>query len=162
MLEDLQSFRELARGRIASPANAPRKTPGAVEVDLPTRFWAKVDRRGSDECWPWTAALDDKGYGRIRWQGRMHIAPRVAYRLSCGDPGGLHVLHACDNPICVNPAHLSAGTQSQNMRDCAARRRLNVQRAKGPAVVRAITAARHGRQNPSRTQGSAQGSAHTA
>jgi hypothetical protein len=50
-------------------------------------------------------------------------AHRVPYTLNVGPiPVGLDVLHSCDNPLCVNPAHLSPGTYQQNMADRMAKR----------------------------------------
>lgn len=90
------------------------------------RFWAKVDRSGGPEaCWPWTGARAWNGYGQFGDGGQIHIASRVAWELSCGPIAeGLHVLHRCDNPPCVNPAHLFLGTHSDNMRDMVAKGRL--------------------------------------
>jgi hypothetical protein len=84
------------------------------------RFLAKVDRRGPDECWPWTGSLDEHGYGKLRVgnPGRPRHAQRVAWEIVNGDTGGLFVCHSCDNPICVNPDHLWLGTALDNMRDC--------------------------------------------
>ena len=89
---------------------------------LAERFWAKVDRRGPDDCWNWTAMTHPDGHGRIGeggHYGRMLYAHRVSYELHIGPiPPGLVVMHKCDNPRCVNPAHLQLGTDADNHRDC--------------------------------------------
>ena len=88
------------------------------------RFWSKVDVGAPSDCWVWTAGRSRKGYGHFRAYGKIQLAPRVAWRLTKGDiPVGIFVLHNCDNPPCVNPAHLKLGTNSDNMRDRAARGR---------------------------------------
>jgi hypothetical protein len=80
------------------------------------RFWSKVDRSG--DCWLWTATRRADGYGQFRHAGEMHGAHRFSYEIERGPiPGGLMVLHRCDNPPCVNPAHLFLGTGVDNARD---------------------------------------------
>lgn len=80
------------------------------------RFWSKVEK--TDGCWLWTAYLDERGYGTFGYKGKVHYAHRVSYELTKGPiPIGLHILHSCDNPACVNPAHLRTGTHTDNMRD---------------------------------------------
>lgn len=88
-------------------------------LSLAERFWPKVDVRGPDECWPWTAkSRQQGGYGAIRVDGRIERAHRVAYRLTYGElPDGVVVRHRCDNPPCCNPADLVTGTQLDNIRD---------------------------------------------
>lgn len=86
------------------------------------RFLAKVERRGPDECWPWLAAKSPTGYGVFGWDERA--AHRAAYRLLVGPiPDGLIIRHTCDNPSCVNPAHLLTGTTADNARDAMERHR---------------------------------------
>ena len=81
-----------------------------------TRFWAKV-RRGPD-CWEWQAGMAKDDYGGFKWKGRWLPAQRVAWLLTYGPiPQGLCVLHSCDNPLCVRPAHLMLGTKTANARD---------------------------------------------
>ena len=70
-------------------------------------------------CWNWQLAKDRKGYGRRYFNGRQgRPAHRVAYELANGPiPGGMVVMHLCDNPSCVNPAHLALGSVADNNHD---------------------------------------------
>lgn len=81
------------------------------------RFLAKVDQTG--DCWQWTAGCARHGYGRFNvTRDKPLAAHRVAYEMFVGPiPTGLHVLHRCDNPPCVNPGHLFLGTHQDNMDD---------------------------------------------
>jgi hypothetical protein len=95
------------------------------------RFTTKYQT--SDACWLWTAGKYAGGYGMFHlWRdrdGRQRIdsAHRISYALHCGDvPAGAVVMHSCDVRACVNPAHLSLGTQRDNIRDAAAKGRLSV------------------------------------
>ena len=91
-----------------------------------TRFWRFVDRKGADECWEWTGCRNRKGYGRFKADPSKNAvsAHRYVWVITRGPiPGGLHVLHTCDNPSCVNLRHLYLGTNWQNVRDRDARGR---------------------------------------
>jgi len=80
------------------------------------RFWAKVLKRSSNECWSWQATTTQGGYGLFRVTSARRVsAARFAYELDNGPlEAGLQILHLCHNKICCNPAHLRAGTSQEN------------------------------------------------
>jgi hypothetical protein len=91
------------------------------------RFWSLV--RKGDGCWNWQGSKDKDGYGVFKsWVGDTPYtrAHRYSYHLHHGMiPLGLQILHRCDNPTCIRPDHLHAGSALQNMRDKVAKGRAN-------------------------------------
>lgn len=100
-----------------------------VDPKMEARFWAKVSKGAEDECWEWQAYrnMQRGGYG-VLMDSRTRkpvLAHRVSYAIEHGaTPSDLMVLHSCDNPPCVNPKHLSLGTNQDNMQDAWVKGRL--------------------------------------
>lgn len=94
----------------------------------------------AEGCWLWPAATTKNGYGFFNTSGPKRtpvLAHRVSYALFKGPIGDSWVLHHCDIPPCVAPAHLYLGSQDDNMYDMAVRERSG--RAKlTPEAVREI------------------------
>lgn len=108
----------------------------ALRASRIKRFWRSVDRRRDTECWNWLGPMNRSGYGLFGcWansdRGKVITAHRVAYELANGPipkGGGHHgtvIAHRCDNRRCVNPAHLFACSQAENLRDCLQKGRGN-------------------------------------
>lgn len=97
---------------------------GRLPIPIEERFWPKVAKRGPKECWLWTGAEHGHGYGGISILGQSIPAHRVSWALAHGPvPPGKWVLHRCDTPRCVNPAHLFLGDHQGNMNDMATKGR---------------------------------------
>ena len=101
----------------------------AAYEDLCELFDTQVKKGAPTECWPWQNGTHTDGRGQICVNNQTVPAPRVAYLLYKGDipdaPShhGIVVMHTCDNPPCCNPAHLTLGSQGDNMRDRTAKGR---------------------------------------
>lgn len=98
----------------------------------PESFWARVKKGGEDDCWEWTGACNNTGYGTVGWCGTTHTAHRVAAWLTGlvtnpsrplrpRDP--THVLHKCDNRKCCNPNHFFLGSYTDNQLDAYSKKR---------------------------------------
>lgn len=90
---------------------------GTLDDPKPTfeqRFWSKVDK--SSNCWIWTGARNNQGYGTTSIDGAHRYAHRASYETANGPiPAGMFIDHLCHNPACVKPAHLRLATAKQNM-----------------------------------------------
>lgn len=122
-----------------------RKRMGINGLDRTKRFWMFVDKSDKNDCWEWTAGRHACfGYGVYRYEGKPQYAHRVSWKITNGSiPKGLHILHRCDNPPCVNPGHLYTGTSADNVRDrdtrgngAVNRRKLSVARIREIKLIR--------------------------
>ncbi len=94
------------------------------------RLWAYTDIRGNDDCWPWLGPIVRPSfpYGSMKLKiGDRHCSMN-AHRFMWLVEHPLEelpesVCHSCDNSMCINPKHLFAGTQIDNIRDCISKGR---------------------------------------
>lgn len=114
---------------------------------LKERFEASFVRGDPEACWEWQGNYFPnvkRPYARRGWFAfnyQKFIAARLSYSIYRGPVGGLHVLHRCDNPACVNPSHLFLGTRKDNMRDMAQKLRAPTRKLT-PKQVRRIRRSR--------------------
>jgi hypothetical protein len=88
---------------------------------MEARFLKHVNK--TEGCWLWTGSISRR-YGMFRIGNKTRRVNRVAYELWKGEiPEGLHILHSCDEPRCVNPEHLRTGTNDENVKDRHERKR---------------------------------------
>lgn len=94
----------------------PKKTPDELRAMLTMRS-VRNDETG---CLEWAGARNARGYGITKHGRQFWRAHRLAYTLAYGPiPEDVFICHACDNPSCVEVAHLYAGSHTENMLDRA-------------------------------------------
>ena len=83
------------------------------------RLLEKIEINSVTDCWEYQGGKNNIGYGMIRDDKKMRTTHRVSYEEhnNVKIPAGMCVCHSCDNPCCVNPAHLWLGTRMQNTQD---------------------------------------------
>jgi len=82
--------------------------------DVDTKFWPKVSKTGT--CWLWGGTLDESGYGHYQVSNERFTAHRVSYILAYGRVAKELVIdHLCRIKHCVNPDHLEAVTNGENV-----------------------------------------------
>lgn len=97
--------------------------------DIATKLFKRSQDNPETGCLEWTAGKDVNGYGRIWYSGKNRTAHTVSYERWIAEiPVGMHVLHQCDNPCCINPEHLVLGTHADNMRHKSERKRIHGKR----------------------------------
>lgn len=98
--------------------------------------------RAANGCLEWSGAVADNGYGKV-WDGKKVVyAHRQAYVQNKGPiSAGLCVMHSCDNRRCVDPDHLSLGSQKENLADMRRKGRDN--RPRGERHSKARLTAHH-------------------
>jgi hypothetical protein len=95
-----------------------------MKTSISKRFWDKTVPIPECGCFIWTGAILKSGYG-VFDSDRTRLAHRVSWELTNGPiPDGMQILHSCDTPSCVNPHHLSLGTQKKNISDAVKRERM--------------------------------------
>ena len=97
----------------------------APDAKLPERIEATGWNLNDRGCWEWKGRRDQYGYPMIKYAAKQVRVHRAMWEIANGKkiPQGHYALHSCDNPPCMNPDHISTGTQQENMDDMVSKGR---------------------------------------
>lgn len=116
------------RDRYCSMHRARLTRHGRLDKETYIEAIFKNSKPMTSGCIEWQGYKNELGYGRRRFNGTKQLVHRMVFELTHEGmpiPFGLLVCHRCDNPSCVNPAHLFLGTQKDNIRDSINKGRTN-------------------------------------
>jgi len=112
--------RALIAGRDGAPSTrrTPKPEPKKSAGALCLRLADGLESADEGKCWIFNTPHGERAYGVLNVYGKSVSSHRLAYQLAKGPiPKGKYILHSCDTPACINPAHLRAGTAKENMQD---------------------------------------------
>lgn len=127
-----------------------RTTYGNYHEQRRTRTGASWEERLSNwspepgpldtDCWIWQGTLNSDGYATVKYNQKAYKAYRVMWERHNEEeiPPGMNACHRCDQPACVNPAHIFIGTQVDNIMDMVGKSRQRAPRGLTDSQVRAI------------------------
>jgi hypothetical protein len=94
--------------------------------NIKDRLLSKIKIDKKTDCWIWQGAQKGRGYGAVHYNKKLRRAHRVSFEVFVGEiKKGKILLHSCNNPLCINPKHLSPGTHQENTKQMIEEGRAN-------------------------------------
>lgn len=100
-----------------------------------TVLWCLNNTTWNDDCIEWNKSCNSNGYASVSFKGKIHTLGRLILEYFNGKPLGRIMMHSCDNPKCINPAHLKWGTQKENIQDMVKKGRRRNQFSPKPTLL---------------------------